>query len=288
MANNIFAAPISGRALNVVKAAFPHLTRGELGKLFTRGRIMFRGVKIKKSEQIVAGTELEADLTDSEKQGVIAAPPAADLAVVFEDDALIVLDKPPNMHTVPVRFREAATLMNMLRANRATITAGGVLNAGSINRLDFETSGLVLVAKTDAAFETMYAAYHSGAVEKYYLARVAGAVNAPMVMEDRIRKIREQRERMAVGETGLPARAEVSVIGTVGTDSLLLVKLITGVRHQIRVQLAARGLPIVGDAGYGGRLHERMLLHSYMIEMTHPLSGKRMTIAAPPPDMFFH
>lgn len=276
----------AARALTVLKQMLPQYSRNELEAFFAHGRVRYDGRRIKKSERIPEGGVLTVDCSGD---GGIVANPDAVLSIVHEDESIIALAKTANMHTVPLMHDDADTLMNAVAAHCGTLPAsGGELNAGSINRLDFETTGLVLAAKTDAAFAAMSTEYRSGRAEKMYLARVSGSPPDILSMEDMLVKDRSGgQERMRVGARGLPARAELVRIGAVGSDSFVLLTLITGVRHQLRVQLSSRGFPIVGDALYGGREYQNMLLHALSIETLHPITGKRMLLCALPPDAFW-
>ncbi|MEK6793855.1 MAG: RluA family pseudouridine synthase [Spirochaetota bacterium] len=283
-------AKTTARALTVLKEGLPQYSRTELEALFTEGRVRYDGHRIKKSERISEGGVLSVDITDG---AGITANPAISLSIVFEDESIIAVNKPPFMHTVPLRHDDTDTLMNAVAAHCGkTPEAGGVLNAGSVNRLDHETTGLVLAAKSDQAFGTLSTTYRSERTEKYYLARVAGTPPGHMLMEDVLVKERSgEKEKMRVGDVrGLRARAELTLLARCPDtmdECYVLLRLITGVRHQLRVQLASRGYPIVGDALYGGRENTTMLLHSLIVETHHPESDRRIMLCAVPPEMFW-
>lgn len=211
----------------------------------------------------------------------------ADVPVVFEDDDLLVVDKPAGLVVHPAPGHPGTTLAELFSGE----IAGGdsVERAGIVHRLDRGTSGLMILAKSPEAHATLQRMIGERAVERGYLALVEGS---PRTRSGRIdapigRSARE-RHRMAIDGAG--ARAAVShfeVKERFADTSLLSVRLETGRTHQIRVHMKAIGTPIVGDPTYGGSNRfglERPFLHSARLEFEHPVKGGRMVFEAPLPN----
>ncbi|MBV8196248.1 MAG: RluA family pseudouridine synthase [Candidatus Dormibacteraeota bacterium] len=210
------------------------------------------------------------------------------LRIVYEDDALAVVDKPAGMVVHPAAGHRSGTLVDALRARGTTWSLlGGAERAGIVHRLDRGTSGLLVVAKTEAAHRalaqqlkermlrrTYWAAVHGGFREE------TGTVDAP------IGRDRRDRKRMAVLDEGRPAVTDFRVVERLGDVSVLEVSLRTGRTHQIRVHMAYIKHPIAGDAVYGrsGEPPWRPALHAARLAFAHPESGESRTFESPLPD----
>ncbi len=232
----------------------------------------------------------------------VAAEPAAEaipLEIVFEDEHLLVLDKPAGLVVHPGAGRASGTLVNALLHRVKDLSGvGGVLRPGIVHRLDRGTSGLLVVAKDDASHRALAAQFASRAVEKEYLALVLG-VPAPRQgeIDKPIGRHPVQRKRMAVRSGGREARSSYRVLEAFDGAALLRVTIHTGRTHQIRVHLAAIGHPVAGDAIYGGgrrppaaaaalALLDRPALHAARLAVDHPADGRRLRFESPlPPDI---
>ncbi len=255
----------------------------------------------------------------------VLAPPQAEplkaeaedipLDVVFEDDAVAVINKPAGMvvHAGAGGAGRKGTLVNaLLHRYRSLSRAGGELRPGIVHRLDRQTSGLLVIAKTDAAHRSLAAQFAGRTVQKKYLALVEGWMPAASgSIQHAIRRDRVRRTRMTTrGPGGREALSHYRVLEKIsspyGRFSLLEVRIATGRTHQIRVHLASLGHPVVGDALYGAArvlrlqgpraskkkelqppsLGGRNFLHAAELEFVHPVSGDRMEFSQPlPPEL---
>ncbi len=221
-------------------------------------------------------------------------PEALPLDVVFEDADLLVLNKPPGIVVHPAPGHAGGTLVNALLHHCDDLGGvGGVERPGIVHRLDKDTSGLMVVAKHDAAHLALAAQFQAGRVCKRYLALVHGRPDrAQGSIETTIGRHPVDRKRMAVNPPrGKPAVSHYEVLDNLGDFTLLSVRIETGRTHQIRVHMAHLGLPIVGDPVYGSRPRDRelavcpsrQLLHAAELAFDHPSDGRRLVFQRPPP-----
>jgi 23S rRNA pseudouridine1911/1915/1917 synthase len=226
------------------------------------------------------------------------------LDVVFEDEHLLVLDKPAGLVVHPAPGHARGTLVNALLAHCAGSLSGigGVLRPGIVHRLDKDVSGLLVVAKHDRAHIGLAAQFSVHRIERAYAAIVWGVPSRPQGAVDRpIGRHPKDRKRMAVVETGKPASTRYRVLEAFGTLAARLdVALATGRTHQIRVHLGALGLGIIGDRVYRPRRRpqvgpalrnflagfERIALHARRLGFEHPVTGERQCFDRPPPPCF--
>ncbi|MCA3181198.1 MAG: RluA family pseudouridine synthase [Burkholderiaceae bacterium] len=214
-------------------------------------------------------------------------PDAMPLAVVHEDADLMVIDKPAGLVVHPAPGHWRGTLMNGLLHARPD--SAKLPRAGIVHRLDKDTSGLMMVARSEGAFERLTAALAARTVVRRYLAVVEGVPPPRFTVDAPIGRDPRDRLRMAVvaPERGRPAVTHVERLASVERAATLECRLETGRTHQIRVHLAHRGHPLVGDALYGGRTRAgfaRQALHAWRLELEHPASGAPMAFASPLPD----
>jgi 23S rRNA pseudouridine1911/1915/1917 synthase len=222
------------------------------------------------------------------------------LAVVYQDRALLVIDKPAGLVVHPGAGNAAHTLQNALLALDPKLAL--VPRAGLVHRLDKDTSGLLVVARTPEAHTALVAALAARAVTREYLAICSGVMTGGGTIDEPIGRHRTQRTRMAVRADGRPSVTHYRVVRRFAAHTLVRVQLESGRTHQIRVHLAHAGFPVVGDPVYGGRRRlppgcppaltaalnafPRQALHAASLKLAHPLSGKPMAWEAPlPPDM---
>ncbi len=226
-------------------------------------------------------------------------PEAGPLAIVHEDEEIVVVDKPSRMAVHPGAGRESGTLANRLVAAYPEMArVGGPGRPGIVHRLDIDTTGLVVIARTDAAYRRLSEAFAARRVEKTYLAICYGAPDpTPGVYDWPIGRHPKRRKEMTVRDDGRSARTTWARLGSHGGASLVRIGLETGRTHQIRVHFKAAAHPLVGDPVYGEarwkglRGRERALLrdfprpalHAWRLGFDHPGSGEPLELQAPPP-----
>lgn len=215
------------------------------------------------------------------------------LAVVYEDEHLLVVDKPAGMVVHPAPGHWSGTLVNALIGRGGELSeTGGSERAGIVHRLDKETSGLLIVARSDVAHRRLSAAIAARRVTREYAAMIWGHLAADTLTVDQpIARHPRDRKRMAVVATGKAARTDFYRLGRFGSGDLLRAHLHSGRTHQIRVHLAHTGHPVIGDDTYGGgggrRLAKlppsRHFLHAAWLRFRHPISGVPLDIRSPLP-----
>jgi len=263
-------------------------SRSHLQGLIERRHVRVDGlVQQQAARRVRPGQRIEIELVPTAQSVAYRAEPIA-LAVVYEDEHLLVLDKPAGMVVHPAAGNWSGTLLNALLAHHAG--AAMLPRAGIVHRLDKDTSGLIVVAKTPEAAMSLARAIAAREVGREYLALAHGvpaqasfAIDAP-IGRDPVRRV-----RMAVVAGGRPARTDVELVAASDGFSALRCRLHTGRTHQIRVHLASRGLPLVGDTLYGGAPAlglVRQALHAARLLLSHPVSNEAMHFEAPlPADM---
>ncbi len=273
-----FAADLSG------------LSRSRVQRLISEGRVTADGSLVKANTIVPSGAVLVIDVPPPEPAGI--EPEAIPLDVVFEDDDVLVVDKPAGLVVHPSPGHWSGTLVNALLA-RDTAYGGiaGVERPGIVHRLDRDTSGLLMVAKTDVAQASLMAQLKARRVKKTYLALVQGSVQAAAGrIEAPIGRDPKNRMRMAVVADGRPSVTGYRVRERFAGWTFLELDLVTGRTHQIRVHLAALGHSIAGDTVYGtgtarrgpDRL-ERLFLHAWRLVFAAPATGDLVRLEAPLP-----
>ena len=273
-----FAADLSG------------LSRSRVQRLITEGRVTADGQPVKANTMVPPGAMLVIDVPPVEPAGI--EPEVIPLDVVYEDDEVLVVDKPTGLVVHPSPGHWSGTLVNALLA-RDTAYGGiaGVERPGIVHRLDRDTSGLLIVAKSDVAQASLMAQLKARRVKKTYLTLVLGSVQAAVGrVEAPIGRDPKNRMRMAVVPDGRPSVTGYRVRERFPSWTLLEVDLVTGRTHQIRVHLAALGHPVAGDPVYGtGTARrgpeglERLFLHAWRLVFASPATGELVRLEAPLP-----
>lgn len=215
---------------------------------------------------------------------VIPGAEPAPLDILFEDEALIAINKPAGMVVHPSYKRSSGTLLNALlwhMRDRADI------RPGILTRLDKDTSGIVIVACAEGAHAVMQRDAARGLVRKHYLAIVDAVPQPPAgVICDALGRDPLDRRRVVVAPDGAPSETGYRVLSSTGRSSLLCCELVTGRTHQIRVHLGAQGWPVAGDEMYGGGTDKiaRQALHAWRVTLPHPIGRHEIAIEAPLPD----
>ena len=276
-------------------AAHPAISRSRWKQLIEAGHVLLNGVAVRKSNTALSsGAELRCDLPEPEPVGLVAVD--IPLAILYEDADLIVLNKPAGLVVHPAPGHAADTLVNALLHHCSDLQGiGGELRPGIVHRLDKDTSGVLVVAKNEAAVAALVAQFSSHAVRKEYLALAWGVLKKPSgVVDLPIGRHPIHRQKMAVTEKGRAALTRYEVLAAGPLAALLRVRIETGRTHQIRVHLAHLGHPVVGDATYGRARHglpadlqiPRQMLHAHVLEIAHPRTGLPLVFTAPPPPDF--
>jgi 23S rRNA pseudouridine1911/1915/1917 synthase len=270
----------------------PDLSRSLVRKLLDDGRVTVAGQVPKASYTVQAGDEIIVRVPPPESTAVLAE--AIPLSVIYEDADIVVVDKPAGMVVHPAHGHRSGTLVNALLAHCPDLAGiGGALRPGIVHRLDKDTSGLLIVAKNDAAHRHLQAQFQARLVHKTYLALVEGVPQAAHGLIDApVGRDPQRRQRMAIvtgaSHRGREARTEYRVVERFPRHALVEAEPVTGRTHQIRIHLAFIGHPIVGDRVYGFRKQHlavpRQFLHAARIAFTLPGSGQPVEFTSPLPE----
>ncbi len=268
------------------------MSRAHVQRLIREGRLTRGAHAIRANVPVFAGDALELDVPDVRPLEIEAE--SIPLDVVYQDDDVMIVDKPAGLVTHPAPGHAAGTLVNALLAIGGPETFGGIAGIarpGIVHRLDRDTSGLLMVARNDRAQASLMAQLKARRVKKTYLALVAGEPPATVGrIEAPIGRDPRHRTRMAVVPDGRPAVTAYRVRERFGTWTLLEVDLITGRTHQVRVHLASIGHPVAGDVVYatgaarrGPDGLARLFLHAWRLELEAPSGGRMIHATAPLP-----
>jgi 23S rRNA pseudouridine1911/1915/1917 synthase len=264
----------------------PDLSRGTVQGLIESGRVRVDGQHRKPKFRMTPGEVVSVEIPPPLIDEILPDP--IPLAIVYEDADVIVVDKPAGMVVHPAPGHPRETLANALVAHVPGISVGGSQRPGIVHRLDKDTSGLIVAAKTDRGRTALVTQWESRSVEKTYLTLVSGSLeDEEATIDAPIGRDPKNRQRMAVVRSGRPAVTHFHVVERFPDTTLLQVSIETGRTHQIRVHLAFIGHPIVGDQVYGrARLTdpqpERQFLHASALEFRLP-DGKSLRLEAPLP-----
>jgi 23S rRNA pseudouridine1911/1915/1917 synthase len=254
----------------------PELSRARVQKLVADGHITVNGRAAKPGLKLNTGDKLEVSVPPAPPEKPL--PEAIPLDILYEDDDLLVVDKPAGLTVHPAPGHTSHTLVNALLAYLPRLAGSGdALRPGIVHRLDKDTSGLMLVAKNDKAQVHLAGQFKARSVTKAYLALVRGHLTPEEgIIEADIGRDRRHRQRMAIVEGGREARTEYRVIKYIRDYTLVEVRPRTGRTHQIRVHLAAIGFPVVGDKIYGVKspFLPRQFLHAHRLGFSLPSSGE--------------
>lgn len=277
----------NGERLDVLLSQDGEISRSRAAQLIREGRVTVNGrAEMRPALKAGNGDTVELDMpqakpTETEAQDI-------PLEILYQDEHLAVVVKPCGMVVHPAAGNEDGTLVNALLYHLDHLSGiGGEMRPGIVHRLDKDTSGLMLVAKEDKAHAALSRQLSDRQMEKHYRALVMGHMKEPEgVIEKPIGRSRNDRKKMAVEPDGRWAKTEWRVLREYPDRTLLDVHIITGRTHQIRVHMSSIGHPVLGDPLYGTRnmpKAERLMLHAYSLEFTHPITGERMRFTAPCP-----
>ncbi len=306
----LVSADDAGKRLDQLLAAHLDVSRARVQQLISQEKVLVNDAPAKASLKLRGGESIKV-LGSAERPPLRAIPEEIPLDIIYEDDDLAIINKPAGMMVhagagATEDQRNRGTLVNALLHHFATLSAvGGEMRPGIVHRLDKETSGLILVAKNDAAHRKLAAQFAGREVKKKYIALVHGWIKkdsgtiAASISRDRVRRIRMTTRQSG----GREAVSHYSVVRRLdspfGKFTLVEVKIDTGRTHQIRVHLSSLGHPVVGDTLYGapremktrsGKQEDsgaislpRNFLHAAQLELTHPRTGAALAFKSPLP-----
>jgi 23S rRNA pseudouridine1911/1915/1917 synthase len=266
------------------------LSRAKLKRLFEEGAVKVNGRAAKKGLLVTAGQRISVEYVEETREAV----PDADfpLVVLYEDAAVVAVDKPAGRPSHPLRPGETGTVANALVARYPECASASEdsREGGLCHRLDIETSGVLLAARTREAWHTLRAAFGGRGVDKRYLALVTGPLAEEGEIELPLRHHPRHPDRVEPAVDGTEgareAHSQFRVLARSGEYSLVEVRILTGVLHQVRAHMAGVGAPLVGDTLYGGREEpgiSRFFLHARSLGFTHPVTGKAVQVESPVP-----
>jgi len=276
----------SGIRLDKYIADHSELTRSHIQKLISEGRVLVDGKPAKPSYPVNSGEYIRIEVPPPLILSI--DPENIPLNIVYEDENMMVIDKPAGLTVHPAPGHHSGTLVNAILAHCPNLAGiKGTVRPGIVHRLDKDTSGLIMVAKNDLAHLSLSAQIKKRSVQKWYLALASGhltpskgAIEAPIGRHPR------DRQKMAVISTGRQARTFYQVNRYIGDYSLLELRLDTGRTHQIRVHLSSIGHPVFGDAVYGKKsiFLARQFLHAHRLGFRLPQSGEYVEFQSDLPD----
>jgi 23S rRNA pseudouridine1911/1915/1917 synthase len=290
-----------GLRLDTYLASVADVSRSAAARWIADGAVTVSGAPANKKMLLKAGDVIALTLPDIAPME--AVPENIPLDIVYEDEVLLVINKPSGLVVHPAAGNPSGTLVNALLYHCGDTLSGigGVLRPGIVHRIDKDTSGLLVVAKTDAAHRALAAQLEDHSLYREYHALVNGGMpNDEGTVSLPIGRHPVDRKKMAVirdgSHTAKQAVTHYTVLARYGSISYLKLRLQTGRTHQIRVHMAALGHPLLGDTVYGGggtpfeKKHARLLdgqtLHARCLSFVHPISGERVSFSSPLPENF--
>jgi 23S rRNA pseudouridine1911/1915/1917 synthase len=285
-------APDDAPRLDVLVATRLDISRNQAATLIAGGHVLVAGRREKASYRARAGEHVTVEVPPAPGREVLGED--IPLIVAYEDDDLLVVDKPAGMVVHPAPGNWTGTLVNALKGRGASLSdSADEGREGIVHRLDKETSGLLLVAKSDRAHRGLGAALQARQIVRRYAALSWGHLTEErMTIEKPIARDPRDRKRMAVVSTGRPARTDLTRLARFDSADLLRAHLFTGRTHQIRVHLASIGHPVVGDDTYGGGGGRKLMglplrrhfLHAAWLIFRHPVTGETVDLRSPLPE----
>ena len=268
----------------------PQYSRSRLQQLIRSGFVRLNDASTRPRQIVRAGDKI--DVREPPVEQIEIQPQRIPLDILFEDDDLILINKPAGLTVHPGAGQREQTLVNALLSHCTTLSGiGGKERPGIVHRLDRETSGCLVVAKNDLAHRELSRQFADRNVEKIYLALVAGKPRKPAsVIEERIGRHPVHRQRMSVTtKRGRTAKTEYRVLRSTGDASLIECRLHSGRTHQVRVHFHHLGHAVLGDKVYAPRVAKnfpRQMLHAWKLGFRHPRTGEWKQFQAPVPDDF--
>lgn len=270
-------------------------TRNKVQRLIDEKKITVNGKTIKASYKVLENDKIEIIEEKPIKSDIL--PQDIPLDVIYEDDDIIIINKPKGMVVHPANGNYEGTLVNavMAKCKDSLSGIGGEIRPGIVHRLDKDTSGAIIVAKNDKAHVILSEQIKRHEVKKTYIALVRGTIaEDEATINMPIGRSTKDRKKMAVTKNGKEAVTHFKVLNRYTTNkgsyTLLEIKIDTGRTHQIRVHMAEIGHPVIGDSVYSNGKNEfgveGQCLHAKRLEFVHPITGKEMKLEAPLPEYF--
>lgn len=275
----------SGKRADVIVAHHTGFSRSLVADAVRRGEVRVNGSAVKGSYLAAPGDVIDYELR--QRPALVVEAESIDLSIVYEDDDIVVIDKPAGMVTHPAHGATSGTLVNALLAHVRSLP-GDALRPGLVHRLDRDTSGLIVVAKTETALSALGKAMKARHISREYLGLVTGILAHPKgTIDGAIGRDPHNRLKYAIVTGGKPAVTHYELRERLHNASEVLFRLETGRTHQIRVHLAAMGNPLVNDPVYG-KTDPRFdlpgqALHAWRLSFRHPGSGRELVFQADPP-----
>lgn len=288
---DVIPEAMAGERVDRIIAMITGISRSEVTELVAAGAVLVDGMVVhSKSTRVAAGAAVEVDVPDRAELARLVPEPELIVPVVYEDDDLLVIDKPAGLVVHPGAGQRTGTLVQGLLARYPELVGVGVDPArpGIVHRLDKGTSGLLLVARSSEAYEALVAALAARSVHRRYRALAWGSFDAVRGLIDApIGRSTREPTRQAIDERGKEARTRYEVL-TSFTEPVAVTELActleTGRTHQIRVHLRSIGHPVVGDNRYDGARQslpmDRPFLHAELLELDHPVTGARLSFSS--------
>lgn len=274
-----------------ISSKIENISRTNIQRLIEDGNILVNGEKKKIAYKVQLGDSIEINIPDAKETCIKAED--IPLEIIYEDDDIIVVNKPKGMVVHPANGNPDGTLVNAIMSicKGSLSGIGGEIRPGIVHRLDKDTSGLLIVAKNDLAHMNMSNQIKDRQVKKIYIALVKGNINEnEATINMPIGRSTKDRKKMAVRKEGKEAITHFKVVKRYGDYTLLEIKIDTGRTHQIRVHLTEIGHPVVGDMVYSKGKNEfgveGQMLHAKSLEFKHPITGKEMHLEAELPKYF--
>ena len=275
----------SARLDEYVARKVVRLSRTQARKLIVDGLIVVEDVTVKPSFRVTFGQVIKVLSGFSEFSAL--EPEDIPIEILYEDDDILVVDKPAGLSVHPGAGHTGGTLVNALIYLRPALKGiGSSERPGIVHRLDLDTSGVMVIAKNLASHAHISEQFAQRSVNKIYLALVKGRLTqTEAIIDAPIGRDPSNRQKMNVVDGGKSAKTRYKVLRSIGDHQLLEVKLLTGRTHQIRVHLASIGHSIIGDSLYGkkSKTIDRQFLHSHLLELVHPSTESSMAFKSPLP-----
>lgn len=283
---HVVTAEQAGKRTDVLIARLSGASRTLVTQSARQGHVLVNGRPAKPSYAVEPGDVLEFEIAT--RPVLVATPEAIDLDVIYEDDDLLVVNKPAGMVTHPAHGATSGTLVNALLAHVPAHLPGDLLRPGLVHRLDRDTSGLLVVAKREESLRALGLAMKARRIEREYLGLVRGVPTHPLgTIEGPIGRDPRNRLKYAIVAQGKPGVTHYEIREAFGAHAELVFRLETGRTHQIRVHLAAIGHPVLNDPLYSKTEARFALpgqaLHAWRLAFRHPRTGEAVSFEAQPP-----